>query len=134
MVIESAPRTSAAPQSLRRRILFVGEAVTLAHIVRPVVLAQALDPAQYAITLACDDRYLKLFGELPWAWRRSRRWRPGRRLRQVIHSWDTGRVFGENSYRSERPYKNSPLPVGEGLGVRAFFQCVSPPEAVQKCL
>lgn len=69
MVIESAPRISAAPQSLRRRILFIGEAVTLAHVVRPVVLARALDPSRYAITLACDDRYLKLFGELPWAWR-----------------------------------------------------------------
>jgi UDP:flavonoid glycosyltransferase YjiC (YdhE family) len=73
MVIESAPRTSAAPQSLRRRVLFVGEAVTLAHIVQPVVLAQALDPAQYAITLACDARYLGLFGELPGLGGRSRR-------------------------------------------------------------
>jgi UDP:flavonoid glycosyltransferase YjiC (YdhE family) len=69
MMIEFAPSTSAAPQNLRRRILFIGEAVTLAHIVRPVVLAQGLDPAQYEITLACDDRYLKLFGKLPFAWR-----------------------------------------------------------------
>jgi UDP:flavonoid glycosyltransferase YjiC (YdhE family) len=53
----------------RRRVLFIGEAVTLAHVVRPVVLARALDPARYAVTLACDDRYLKLFGELPFAWR-----------------------------------------------------------------
>ncbi|HRX70972.1 MAG TPA: glycosyltransferase [Candidatus Competibacteraceae bacterium] len=52
-----------------KRILFVGEAVTLAHVVRPVVLARALDPACCEITLACDDRYLKLFGELPFAWR-----------------------------------------------------------------
>lgn len=69
MVIESAPSTSAAPQSLRRRVLFVSEAVTLAHVVRPVVLAQALDPVRYEITLACDARYLGLFGELPFAWR-----------------------------------------------------------------
>lgn len=47
-----------------RRILFVAEAVTLAHVVRPIVLARSLDPTQYDITLACDDRYLKLFGEL----------------------------------------------------------------------
>lgn len=53
----------------RRRILFIGEAVTLAHVVRPVVLARALDPARYEIVLACDDRYLKLFGELSFAWR-----------------------------------------------------------------
>lgn len=55
--------------SSRRRILFVGEAVTLAHVVRPVVLARALDPARYEVVLACDGRYLKLFGELPFAWR-----------------------------------------------------------------
>lgn len=53
----------------RPRILFIGEAVTLAHVVRPVVLARALDPARYDITLACDDRYLGLFGKLPFAWR-----------------------------------------------------------------
>jgi len=52
----------------RKRILFIGEAVTLAHIVRPIMLARALDPARYEITLACDERYLKLFGELPFAW------------------------------------------------------------------
>lgn len=52
----------------RKRILFIGEAVTLAHVVRPIVLARALDPARYEITLACDERYLKLFGELPFAW------------------------------------------------------------------
>ncbi|HOW76253.1 MAG TPA: glycosyltransferase [Candidatus Competibacteraceae bacterium] len=69
MVIESAWSTSAAPQSLHRRILFVGEAVTLAHVVRPVVLAQALDLACYEVVLACDNRYLKLFGQLPLAWR-----------------------------------------------------------------
>jgi len=49
-----------------KRILFIGEAVTLAHVVRPVVLAQALDPQQYAITLACDPRYHKLFAALPF--------------------------------------------------------------------
>ncbi|HRF45585.1 MAG TPA: glycosyl transferase family 1, partial [Candidatus Competibacteraceae bacterium] len=53
----------------RKRILFIGEAVTLAHVVRPIVLARALDPARYEITLASDKRYLKLFEELPFAWR-----------------------------------------------------------------
>lgn len=47
--------------SQRRRILFIGEAVTLAHVARPVALAQGLDPRQYAITLACDARYHSLF-------------------------------------------------------------------------
>lgn len=40
----------------RKRILFVAEAVTLAHIARPLALASALSPADYDITLACDTR------------------------------------------------------------------------------
>lgn len=43
----------------RRRILFLAEGVTLAHIARPLVLASALDPARYEVTLACDRS---------WAW------------------------------------------------------------------
>lgn len=50
----------------KRRILFFGEAVTLAHIVRPVVLAQALDPARYDVQVACHPRYNHLFGPLPF--------------------------------------------------------------------
>jgi UDP:flavonoid glycosyltransferase YjiC (YdhE family) len=46
-------------------VLFVGEAVTLAHVARPVVLAAALDPALYAVTVAFDRRFDRLFGELP---------------------------------------------------------------------
>ncbi len=52
-----------------KRILFIGEAVTLAHVVRPVVLASALEPGRYAITLACDSRYHRLFPELPFPMR-----------------------------------------------------------------
>lgn len=40
----------------RKRILFVAEAVTLAHIARPLALASALSPAEYDIALACDPR------------------------------------------------------------------------------
>jgi len=36
------------------RILFVGEAVTLAHVARPAALAEALDGDQVAVTLACS--------------------------------------------------------------------------------
>lgn len=50
----------------RRRILFVGEAVTLAHVSRPFVLAKSLDPAQYDVHLACDPRFNKLLGPLPF--------------------------------------------------------------------
>ncbi|ADE16299.1 putative glycosyl transferase [Nitrosococcus halophilus Nc 4] len=52
--------------SKRKRILFIGEAVTLAHVVRPVVLAQSLDPQRYSVTLACDTRYHRLFAEMPF--------------------------------------------------------------------
>jgi UDP:flavonoid glycosyltransferase YjiC (YdhE family) len=49
----------------RPRILFVAEAVTLAHFARPVALAKALDPRAYDIWLASDPRYLELAGESP---------------------------------------------------------------------
>jgi UDP:flavonoid glycosyltransferase YjiC (YdhE family) len=43
--------------SLRKRILFVGEAVSLAHVARPLALARSLNPDQYEIHFACDVRY-----------------------------------------------------------------------------
>ena len=55
--------------SQQRRILFVAEAVTLAHVTRPLVLAQALDPARYELHFACADGYEKLLEGLP-----ARRW------------------------------------------------------------
>jgi UDP:flavonoid glycosyltransferase YjiC (YdhE family) len=51
------------------RILFIGEAVTLAHVARPFALARSLDPTQYDVFFACDPRYNKLLGELPFPWR-----------------------------------------------------------------
>jgi UDP:flavonoid glycosyltransferase YjiC (YdhE family) len=48
----------------RPRILFVSEAVTLAHIARPIALAQVLDPAHYEVVLAADPRYRALLGDL----------------------------------------------------------------------
>ena len=50
----------------RRRVLFVGEAVTLAHVSRPLTLAGFLDPARYDVHIACDDRFSKLFDALPY--------------------------------------------------------------------
>ncbi|MFH1022488.1 MAG: glycosyltransferase [Planctomycetota bacterium] len=44
----------------RKRILFVGEATTLAHVVRPLELAKALDPWRFEIHFACDERYRNL--------------------------------------------------------------------------
>ena len=45
----------------RRRVLIFAEAVSLAHMARPVVLAQVLDPARYEVCLAGDSRYDHLF-------------------------------------------------------------------------
>ena len=41
------------------RILFVAEAVTLAHVARPAVLAQSLDRDVYEVFFATDLRYLE---------------------------------------------------------------------------
>lgn len=46
--------------NLRPRILFAGEGVTLAHVTRPLVLANALDPNRYEVVFACDKRYHSL--------------------------------------------------------------------------
>ncbi len=53
----------------KKRILFFAEAVTLAHVARPVVLAQALNPDLYEVYLAWDPRYKKLFPDLPFSQR-----------------------------------------------------------------
>ena len=50
----------------RRRVLFVGEAVTLAHVTRPTALARALDPSRFEVHVAWDARYNRLLGELPF--------------------------------------------------------------------
>jgi UDP:flavonoid glycosyltransferase YjiC (YdhE family) len=51
-------------QAGKARILFVAEAVTLAHVARPVTLAKALDPLQFDIHLAHQPRYRELLGAL----------------------------------------------------------------------
>jgi UDP:flavonoid glycosyltransferase YjiC (YdhE family) len=48
-------------------VLFVGEAVTLAHVARPFVLAAALDPERYEPVGAWDDRFDHLLGPAPFA-------------------------------------------------------------------
>jgi UDP:flavonoid glycosyltransferase YjiC (YdhE family) len=40
----------------RTKVLFFAEAVTLAHVARPLALAGTLDPGRYEVTLACDTR------------------------------------------------------------------------------
>jgi UDP:flavonoid glycosyltransferase YjiC (YdhE family) len=54
------------PDGRKRRVLFVAEAVTLAHVARCVTLARALDPDVYEVRLACDSRYDHLIGDVPF--------------------------------------------------------------------
>jgi UDP:flavonoid glycosyltransferase YjiC (YdhE family) len=49
----------------RKRILFVAEAVTLAHVGRPLALASMLDPGRFDIALACDPRAQWAYGDFP---------------------------------------------------------------------
>jgi UDP:flavonoid glycosyltransferase YjiC (YdhE family) len=55
-----------APIMSRRRILFLAEAVTLAHVARPVALARSLDAADWEIQLATDSRYARAIGTVPF--------------------------------------------------------------------
>ncbi len=65
----NAPTPPYDKQPRRPRILFVGEAVTLAHVARPFALARALNSDDYEVVFACDARYNKLLGKLPFPWR-----------------------------------------------------------------
>src|SRR5262245_4148199 len=53
---------------MRKRVLFIGEAVTLAHVVRPLVLARALDREQYEVHFACAPVMRPTIGKLPFEW------------------------------------------------------------------
>lgn len=54
----------------RKKILFVAEAVTLAHVGRPLALAQMLDPRRFDVHFACADGYDFCFKDSGFA-----RWR-----------------------------------------------------------
>ena len=49
----------------RPRILFVADAVTLAHVARPAALARGLDARRFDVHFACDARYGGLIADLP---------------------------------------------------------------------
>ena len=49
-----------------RRVLFFAEAVTLAHVARPIALAQSLVAAGHEVTFACDPRYASFLAGEPW--------------------------------------------------------------------
>jgi UDP:flavonoid glycosyltransferase YjiC (YdhE family) len=44
-------------KSHRKRILFIAEAVTLAHVTRPFVLARSLESAEFEVHFACASRF-----------------------------------------------------------------------------
>lgn len=48
------------------KILFIGEAVTLSHIARPLQLAKMLDSKEFDITFACDPRSHWMLNNLPF--------------------------------------------------------------------
>ena len=52
------------PDEPRRKVLFVAEAVTLAHVARPLTLAEGLDPERFEVMLATAPRYESLWSDL----------------------------------------------------------------------
>ena len=46
--------------SRRKKLLFVGEGVTMAHVLRPLALARAMDRSAFEPVFACDMRYRSL--------------------------------------------------------------------------
>jgi UDP:flavonoid glycosyltransferase YjiC (YdhE family) len=50
----------------RIRVLVVAEAVTLAHVARPLALAAGLDHARFEVHFAASSRFDALLGELPY--------------------------------------------------------------------
>lgn len=49
----------------RKRILFLGESASLAHVTRPLVLASAVDPTAYEVHVGFDERHRSLFDSVP---------------------------------------------------------------------
>lgn len=50
--------------SRRQRILFVGQAVSLAHVARPLRLAQEVDRREWDVCFACDERYRRFVAQV----------------------------------------------------------------------
>ena len=66
--LQPAARGGSGPPGKRRlKVLFFAEAVTLAHVARPVALARALDPTRYEVVMACASRYAGFAQSPDWA-------------------------------------------------------------------
>jgi UDP:flavonoid glycosyltransferase YjiC (YdhE family) len=61
MTSSSTNSNSDSQTLLKQRVLFFGEAVTLSHIARPMVLAQGLKERGHDAIIACDPRFDHLF-------------------------------------------------------------------------
>jgi len=81
----------------RRRILFVAEAVTLAHVVRLVTLARSLEPSSHEILFATDPRYDGVIGALPFPVDRIRTITSERFFRALTHGTP---IYGAADFRS----------------------------------
>jgi UDP:flavonoid glycosyltransferase YjiC (YdhE family) len=81
---------------IRKRILFIGEAVTLAHVARPFFLAESLDSSLYEVHFACDLRYKALIS-----------------LSESIHYWPLNSLSSQDfikaADRDEYAYSKSML-------------------------
>jgi UDP:flavonoid glycosyltransferase YjiC (YdhE family) len=51
---------------VRPTVLFIADAVTLAHVARPASLAQGMDLTRFNVILACDPRYQTFLEGLPF--------------------------------------------------------------------
>lgn len=52
---------------IRRRILFIGEAVTLAHVTRMVTLANSVAPEDFEVVFAADPRSHWIYRDTPYS-------------------------------------------------------------------
>ncbi len=53
---------------MSKKILFIAEAVTLAHVARPLVLAETVLKSGYEVVFACDERSGWLLKDKPFTW------------------------------------------------------------------
>src|SRR5690242_12776210 len=50
----------------RKRILFLAEGATMAHFVRPLALADSLDPSEYEVHFCAPDRFSRYLQDKPY--------------------------------------------------------------------
>ena len=74
---------SAGMSHARTVVLFIGEGVTLAHVGRPIALANGLDPTRFEVNFACDERHRLWLADSPWPYKPLRSIGSDRFLRAV---------------------------------------------------